>query len=184
MPAPAGQRRVILATNIAETSVTIPGITVVVDSGKAKTKIYNPDRHVSSLISAWTGRANLDQRAGRAGRERAGTYIALLSQNRVKALSAHSIVEMLRLDLQEVIMHIKSMRMGAVEEVLSEAIEPPNPGRVAAAVDQLRLIGAVDAKQNLTPLGLILMHLPCDTKLGKLVVYGALFKALTPALTM
>ena len=105
--APNGVQRIILATNIAETSVTIPGTTVVVDSGRAKLKIYDPSRHVSALVTSWAGSANLDQRAGRAGRERPGDYYAVFGSNRLKSLRAHQVVEMLRLDLSEVVMHVK-----------------------------------------------------------------------------
>ena len=106
-PAPDGVQRIILATNIAETSVTIPGTTVVVDSGRAKLKIYDPSRHVSALVTSWAGSANLDQRAGRAGRERPGDYYAVFGTRRLQTLRPHQVVEMLRLDLSEVVMHVK-----------------------------------------------------------------------------
>lgn len=105
--APDGHQRIILATNIAETSVTIPGTTVVIDSGRAKIKIYDPNRHVSALQVSWGGTATLDQRAGRAGREQPGDYYAVFGNKRLRTLRTHQTVEMLRLDLQEVVMHVK-----------------------------------------------------------------------------
>lgn len=178
-PAAEGLRRIILATNIAETSVTIPNTTVVVDTGRVKMKVYEPERHISGLITAWSGRANLDQRAGRAGRDRAGTYYGLYSIARLETLEQAQSVEMVRLDLQEVIMHVKALNLGAVEEVLGGCIEPPDPSRVKASLARLRSLGALDSKQNLMPLGRLLLELPCDANLGKLIIFGVLFKCLS-----
>lgn len=98
-PPSPGVRRVILSTNIAETSVTIPDVVYVVDTGKIKEKRFDPTRHLSSLVTAWVGTSNLNQRAGRAGRHRPGEYYGLLSQRRYDALHTHSTVEMKRTDL-------------------------------------------------------------------------------------
>lgn len=106
-PAPPGQRRIILATNIAETSVTIPDVVYVVDTGRVKEKRYDSARHLSSLVSAWVGTSNLNQRAGRAGRHREGEYYAILSKSRLQAMDQYSMVEMKRSDLSNVVMHIK-----------------------------------------------------------------------------
>ena len=106
-PPPKGVRRIILATNIAETSVTIPDVVYVVDTARVKEKQYDPDRHMSSLVTAWVGSSNLNQRAGRAGRHRPGEYYGLLSRQRQKSLRAHQLVEMKRSDLSNVVMHVK-----------------------------------------------------------------------------
>lgn len=106
-PPPKGVRRIILATNIAETSITIPDVVYVVDSARVKEKRYDPERHMSSLVSAWVGSSNLNQRAGRAGRHREGEYFGLLSENRYNALETHQTVEMMRSDLSNVVMHVK-----------------------------------------------------------------------------
>jgi small subunit ribosomal protein S24e len=106
-PPPKGVRRIILATNIAETSVTIPDVVYVVDTARVKEKRYDPERHMSSLVSAWVGSSNLNQRAGRAGRHREGEYYGLLSEMRLKSLDPHQLVEMKRSDLSNVVMHVK-----------------------------------------------------------------------------
>lgn len=98
-PPPPGVRRIILSTNIAETSVTIPDVVYVVDTGKIKEKRFDPARHLSALVTAWVGTSNLNQRAGRAGRHRPGEYYGLLSERRYDALHSHSTVEMKRTDL-------------------------------------------------------------------------------------
>jgi HrpA-like RNA helicase len=111
-PPPKGVRRIILATNIAETSVTIPDVVYVVDTGRVKEKRYDPERHMSSLVSAWVGSSNLNQRAGRAGRHREGEYFGLVSKNRLNGLDTHQLVEMKRSDLSNVVMHVKVCREG------------------------------------------------------------------------
>lgn len=100
---PVGVRRIILATNIAETSITIPNVVYVVDTGRVKEKRFDPERHLSSLVSAWVGTSNLNQRAGRAGRHRPGEYYGVLSKARYEKLSVHQTVEMMRVDLSNVV---------------------------------------------------------------------------------
>lgn len=183
-PAP-GVRRVILATNIAETSVTIPDVVYVVDTAKVKENRYDPDRHMSSLVSAWVGSSNLNQRAGRAGRHRSGEYYGILSREHADRLDPYQTVEMKRVDLSNVVMHVKALNLGhSVEEVLAAAIEPPDSGRVRAAMHSLKMVGALDSEQNLTSLGRVLLQLPVDVQLGRLVLYGSFFKSLDNALTL
>ncbi|KIR52870.1 nuclear DNA helicase II [Cryptococcus gattii Ru294] len=181
---PPGVRRIILATNIAETSVTIPDVVYVVDTGRVKEKRYDPERHMSSLVSAWVGSSNLNQRAGRAGRHREGEYYGLVSQRRLDSLEAHQMVEMKRSDLSNVVMHVKALNLGEVQEVLAATIEPPEPSRIVAAMEVLRMLGALDARQNLTSLGRVLLQLPVDANVGKLCLYGAFFRCLDAALTL
>lgn len=102
-PPREGVRRIILATNIAETSITIPDVVYVVDTGRVKEKRYDPERHLSSLVSAWVGTSNLNQRAGRAGRHRPGEYYGILSKSRYSKLNVHQMVEMKRVDLSNVV---------------------------------------------------------------------------------
>jgi small subunit ribosomal protein S24e len=185
-PPPPGIRRIILSTNIAETSVTIPDVVYVVDSAKVKEQRYDPTRHMSSLVSAWVGSSNLKQRAGRAGRHRPGEYIGILGRRRVESLHPYQVVEMKRVDLTNVVMHVKALDFPgmAVEEVLAAAIEPPAPDRIKAAMSDLQMVGAIDEKQNLTPLGRVLLQLPVDVQVGRLVLYGSFFRCLDQALTL
>lgn len=183
-PPPPGVRRVILATNIAETSVTIPDVVYVVDAGRVKEKRYDPERHMSSLVSAWVGASNLGQRAGRAGRHRSGEYYGILSKRRVASLEPNQMVEMKRSDLSDVVMHVKALNLGEVEEVLGAAIEPPEPSRIVAALETLHMLGALDVNKNLTSLGRVLLQLPTDAAIGKLCLYGSFFRCLDSALTL
>ncbi|KAH7911206.1 hypothetical protein BJ138DRAFT_1086089 [Hygrophoropsis aurantiaca] len=179
-------RRIILATNIAETSITIPDVVFVVDAAKVKEQRYDPDRHMSSLVSAWVGSSNLNQRAGRAGRHRSGEYFGILSKQRANELHPHQTVEMKRVDLSNVVMHVKALSFPGmeVEEVLSAAIEPPAADRVAAAMKDLQMVGALDHSKNLTSLGRVLLQLPVDVQMGRLVLYGSFFRCLDQALTL
>ncbi|KAG8219813.1 hypothetical protein J3R82DRAFT_786 [Butyriboletus roseoflavus] len=185
-PPPNGVRRVILATNIAETSVTIPDVVYVIDTAKIKELRFDPDRHISSLVSAWVGSSNLNQRVGRAGRHRPGEYFGLLSNTRAANLHPHQTVEMKRVDLSNVVMHVKAMSLPGMqaEEVLAATIEPPAADRVAAAMKALQMVGALDHQKNLTSLGRVLLQLPVDVQMGRLVLYGVFFRCLDKALTL
>ncbi|KAH9937690.1 P-loop containing nucleoside triphosphate hydrolase protein [Fomitopsis serialis] len=185
-PPPEGVRRIILATNIAETSVTIPDVVYVVDTARVKEQRYDPERHISSLVSAWVGSSNLNQRAGRAGRHRPGEYYGILTRRFSDALHPHQTVEMKRVDLSNVVMHIKALNFPGmtVEEVLAETIEPPASDRVVAAMKALEMVGALDQQHNLTSLGRVLLQIPVDVQMGRLVLYGSFFRCLDQALTL
>lgn len=185
-PPPQGVRRVILATNIAETSITIPDVVYVIDTGKIKEQRYDPDKHMSSLVSAWVGSSNLNQRAGRAGRHRSGEYYGIIGKDHAESLHPHQTVEMKRVDLSNVVMHVKALNIPAmtVEDVLGAAIEPPEPARVESAMKSLQMVGALDSNKNLTSLGRVLLQLPVDAQVGRLVLYGSFFRCLDPALTL
>ncbi|KAG6842205.1 hypothetical protein C0991_000175 [Blastosporella zonata] len=185
-PPRQGVRRIILATNIAETSVTIPDVVYVVDTAKVKEQRYDPDRHMSSLVSAWVGSSNLNQRAGRAGRHRPGEYFGILGRAHSQTLSPYQTVEMKRVDLSNVVMHVKALNFPgmAVEEVLAATIEAPLPERVSAAMKDLQMVGALDADNNLTSLGRVLLQLPVEAQMGRLVLYGSFFRCLDQALTL
>jgi small subunit ribosomal protein S24e len=181
-----GVRRIILATNIAETSVTIPDVVYVIDTGRIKEKRYDPDRHMSSIVSAWVGSSNLNQRAGRAGRHRSGEYFGILGQKRADELQPYQTVEMKRVDLSNVVMHVKALDFPGmtVEEVLAATIEPPAAERVQAAMRDLQMVGALDDKKNLTSLGRVLLQLPVEVQMGRLVLFGSFFRCLDQALTL
>lgn len=185
-PPPPGVRRVILSTNIAETSVTIPDVVYVVDTARIKEQRYDPSRHISNLVSAWVGSSNLNQRAGRAGRHRPGEYFGILSRKHAEELHPHQTVEMKRVDLENVVMHVKALNFPGmtIEEVLAAAIEPPAPERIEAAIQSLHMVGALDMNNNLTSLGSVLLQLPVDPRLGRLVLFGSFFRCLDAAITL
>lgn len=185
-PPAAGIRRIVLSTNIAETSVTIPDVVYVVDSAKCKEKRYDPERRLSQLVSAWTGTSNVLQRAGRAGRHRPGEYYGIVSQARFAAMDIHQTVEMLRTDLANTCMHITGLQLPnlSVEDVLSATIQPPERARVHAAMTSLTMVGAIDRDEKLTSLGRVLLQLPVEAAIGKLCLLGSFFRCLEQTLTL
>ncbi|KAH0559922.1 hypothetical protein GP486_003561, partial [Trichoglossum hirsutum] len=151
---PPGCRKVILATNIAETSITIPEVQFVVDCGKLREKRYDQLRRITKLQCTWISKSNAKQRAGRAGRVQDGNYYALYSKKRYDSLRMIGLPEMLRSDLQEICLDIKSHGFkSSIREVLAEAIESPAPNAVDASVAELQKLDVLTDDEKLTPLG-------------------------------
>ena len=182
---PQGCRKVILSTNIAETSVTIPDVQYVVDTGKLREKQYDQLRRITKLQCTWVSKSNSRQRAGRAGRVQNGNYYALFSRARNNSLRAIGLPEMLRSDLQEICLDIKAQAFKSpIREFLSEAIEAPSPAAVDASVTNLQALDALTDDEKITPLGRLLASLPVHPSLGKMIVLGVLFRCLDPMLIL
>lgn len=179
-----GQRKIILATNIAETSVTIPDVVYVVDSSKQREIQYGKSRRITSLVSAWTAKSNAQQRAGRAGRVQHGHYYTMASKARYESFEVSPKPEILRTDLQSLCLQIKSIGVKDIWEFLRRAIEPPGQSAVETSIDELQTLSALDEDENLTPLGRYLSALPLAPAIGKMVVLAAIFKCLDPILIL
>ncbi|CAG8546521.1 29213_t:CDS:2, partial [Racocetra persica] len=181
----SNMRKIILATNIAETSITIQDVVYVVDSGKVKEKRYDQSKRMTNLITTWISQSNSRQRSGRAGRVRKGEYYVMMTRARYQILEGYSTPEMLRSDLQEICLHIKALGLPAtIGDVLSQAIQPPDQASVFAALENLKSLQALDYNENLTSLGKVLATLPMEPGLGKMVLLGAIFQCLDPILTI
>ena len=156
-----GTRKIVVATNVAETSVTIEDIVVVIDSGRVKERQWDPRRGMASLEEGWVSRAAAKQRAGRAGRVRAGTCYALFTSHRsTGAMRPFQVPEMHRAPLTEVVLQIASLDLhNDAAAVLGNAPEPPKDEAIAAAKKTLTEIGAFDDASRLTALGLSLIHI-------------------------
>ncbi|RPB20759.1 P-loop containing nucleoside triphosphate hydrolase protein [Terfezia boudieri ATCC MYA-4762] len=182
---PRGCRKIIFSTNIAETSVTIPDVQYVVDTGKMREKQYEQQRRITQLVCTWVSKSNSKQRAGRAGRVQNGNYYALFTNKRLESMRAAGLPEMLRSDLQEICLDIKAQGFtDPVAQFLSEAIEPPTPAAVEASMQQLRMLQALDEAERLTPLGRVLATLPVEPALGKMILLGVIFRCLDPMLIL
>ncbi|KAK0922223.1 hypothetical protein LTR91_004897 [Friedmanniomyces endolithicus] len=182
---PQGMRKIVLATNIAETGITIPDITCVVDTGKHREMRFDEKRQLSRLIMSFIARANAKQRRGRAGRVQEGICFHLVTKHRHDELMAESQTpEMLRLSLQELCMRVKICRLGDIETALSKALDPPSSRNIRRAIDALVDVEALTVSEELTPLGLQLAKLPLDAQLGKLVLLGSIFGCLDFTLTV
>ncbi|XP_030760965.1 putative ATP-dependent RNA helicase DHX57 isoform X2 [Sitophilus oryzae] len=183
-----GQRKIVLSTNLAETSVTIDDCVFVVDTGKMKEKHFDSNRNMESLDTVWVTQANALQRKGRAGRVMPGVGIHLYTRHRFKHHFLNQPVpEILRIPLEQLILNIKvlpSFEGRDIFSVLSSFIEQPNVESITSAIKRLQSAGAIDKNEILTALGHHLAALPVDVRIGKLILYGAIFGCVDAALTM
>lgn len=182
---PAGVRKIVIATNIAETGITIPDITAVIDTGKEKIMRFDQRRQFSKLVESYISRANAKQRRGRAGRVQNGICFHLFTRYRHDALlPEQQTPEMLRLSLHDLVLQAKICGLGDVEQTLSEALDPPSNKNIRRAIEALKDVKALTNHESLTSLGQQLAKLPLDVFLGKLIIYGAFFKCLDAAVTI
>ncbi|KAM0916755.1 hypothetical protein ACQ4PT_010076 [Festuca glaucescens] len=182
---PENIRKVILATDIAETSITIDDVVYVVDTGKHKENRYNPQKKMSSIVEDWISRANAKQRRGRAGRVRPGLCFCLYTHHRFeKLMRPFQVPEMLRMPLTELCLQIKSLHLGDIKSFLLKAVEPPKEEAISSAIDLLYKVGAFEGHEDLSPLGYHLAKLPVDVLIGKMMLYGAIFGCLSPVLSV
>ncbi|KAG8623728.1 hypothetical protein KVT40_008704 [Elsinoe batatas] len=181
---PKGMRKIVLATNIAETGITIPDVTCVVDTGKHKEMRFDERRQLSRLIQSFISRANAKQRRGRAGRVQEGICFHLFTRYRHdKIIAEQQTPEMLRLSLQDLVMRVKICKLGDIETALSQALDPPSIKNIRRAIDALVEVGALTASEELTPLGQQIAKLPLDAQLGKLILLGAIYSCADFTLT-
>ncbi|EFJ42064.1 hypothetical protein VOLCADRAFT_119557, partial [Volvox carteri f. nagariensis] len=168
---PSGCTKVVLCTNVAETSITIDDVTVVVDVGRVKEMSHDPERGISRLQEGWVSKAAAQQRRGRAGRVRPGSCFRLFSsQQWTHNMPNHTQPEMIRSPLESVCMLVKGMTTASAV--------------AAAAAALLRTIGAFDGDEALTSLGRHLNKMPMDPRVGKALVYGCMLGCLDPVLTV
>ncbi|XP_033019587.1 ATP-dependent RNA helicase DHX29 isoform X1 [Lacerta agilis] len=182
---PFGVRKIVLATNIAETGITIPDVVFVIDAGRTKENRYHESSQMSSLEETFVSKASALQRQGRAGRVRDGFCFRMYTRDRFESFADYSVPEILRVPLEELCLHIMKCNLGSPEEFLSKALDPPQPQVVGNAMNVLRKIGACELSEpKLTPLGQHLAALPVNVKIGKMLIFGAIFGCLEPVATL
>ncbi|MDX5373597.1 MAG: ATP-dependent helicase HrpB [Pseudomonadaceae bacterium] len=168
-PAPAGTRKVVLATNIAETSLTIDGVRVVVDAGLARVPRFDPASGMTRLDTQRISRASATQRAGRAGRLEPGVCYRLWSQGQHEQLAAHGAAEILQADLAGLALQLA--RWGVQPGELAWLDAPPGAA-FAQGRDLLARLGALDARGALTPHGQAMAELPAHPRIAHLLLRG------------
>lgn len=181
---PLNMRKIVIATNIAESSITIDDVVYVIDCGKAKETSYDALNKLACLLPSWISKASAHQRRGRAGRVQPGVCYRLYPKMIHDAMPQYQLPEILRTPLQELCLHIKSLKLGAIGLFLGKALQPPDPLSVQNAVELLKTIGALDDTEELTPLGRHLCTLPLEPNIGKMLLMGSIFQCLNPALTI
>ncbi|RDB29553.1 putative helicase C15C4.05 [Hypsizygus marmoreus] len=185
---PRGMRKIVIATNIAETGITIPDITCVIDSGKHREMRFDEKRQISRLVETFIAKSNAAQRRGRAGRVQCGLCFHLFTKLRHdNQMADHPLPEMMRLSLSDLALRIKILKVklgSTIEDVLSRALDPPASINVQHAVSMLVEVRALTPSEEITPMGRLLSKLPTDVHLGKFLLTATLFRCLDPALTI
>lgn len=182
---PPGCRKIILSTGIAETSITIDDVVYVVDLGKVRVNSYSPDCRISMLKCQWASISNIRQRMGRAGRTKPGMYFSFLSTQRSDTLPFNIPPEMLRVDLQQVALLIKSLKLARyVKDVFALAPSPPSTSSIDKVLEQLVILGALDRDEQMTPLGSITCRLAIDPWIAKMAIFGTIFSCMDSVITI
>jgi len=180
-----GRRKIIVSTNLAETSITVEDVVYVVDPGLSRGKTYSAHTNIASLETFLVSRSNVQQRRGRSGRCRPGKFYKLYTEYEfVKEMRDHEEPEMQRTPVEELCLMVKTLDLGglSIREILSLAINPPEPKAVENGIQLLTDLGALKpvaggAAEELTPLGERLAQIPVHPAIGKCLLMGSLFSA-------
>lgn len=173
-PAPQGTRKVVISTNIAETSVTISGIKYVIDSGMVKARSFHPSTGLEMLKVQRISREQADQRTGRAGRESEGTCFRLYTRSQFELMKKTTIPEIQKCNLNSVALQLLAL---GIHMKNFDFLDKPPQDCVDAAFEQLKLLGAIDdvGSINLTSFGKKLAKFPLDPRFGKVLLMGGKF---------
>lgn len=181
-PTPPGSRKVVLATNIAETSLTIDGIIYVIDAGLAKENVFNPSTGTSSLQTTPISRAAAEQRAGRAGRTQPGKCFRLYTKhNYYTELQEEATPEIQRSDMTSTVLFL--MTIGITDLYSFDFLDAPSPDALMKAMELLYMIGALNSSGQVTRLGRQMVEVPSDVRLSAAIIaagkYGCVQEVLT-----
>jgi ATP-dependent RNA helicase DHX36 len=187
-PPPPVRRKVVIATNIAESSITIDDVVYVIDTGKHKEKTYDAENNIGCLLPTWVSRTSAHQRRGRAGQVQPGHCFHLFP---LKAkLAEYQFPEILRTPLEQLCLQVRALELaptgtGGIECFLQRALSPPSARTLANALHVLHQTGALHRRtEALTALGRQLAALPVDPRIGKALIHGCLLGCIEPVLTI
>lgn len=167
---PQGHRKIILATNVAETSLTIPGIRYVVDSGYARISRYSNNSQVQKLQTEWISKANVKQRRGRCGRVEAGVCIHLYTKEIYDEMPEFADPEIRRTSLAGVVLQMKKLKLKELGEF--PLIDQPNKKMIQLAYQNLFAMGAINTDRNLTSMGEKILAYPLDPHIARMIIEG------------
>lgn len=165
---PAGKKKVIISTNIAETSVTISDITTVIDSGLCKLNFYNPRNFTSSLIESSVSKASCNQRKGRAGRTHEGCCYRLYKRMDFETRPEYTTEEIYRTDLSEVV--LRMAELGITDFYNFDFIASPGKEGIIGAVDTLNMLGALDSDNCLSEIGKMMVRFPLEPRISRIII--------------
>ncbi|KAI5961590.1 ucp12 [Candida pseudojiufengensis] len=174
---PSGLRKIVVSTNIAETSITIPDCVVVIDSGRSKSMYFDNQLNSTKLIEEWCSKAEIKQRRGRSGRVTKGICYHLYTTEIENSMLLEPIPEIKRIRLENLYLIVKSMGINNVESFIKSGLDSPDSTSLEIAKQHLINIGALN-DESLTNLGKYLSFLPTDTNTGKLLILGCIFGCL------
>ncbi|KAK9891227.1 hypothetical protein WA026_013542 [Henosepilachna vigintioctopunctata] len=178
---PPGVRKIILSTNISETSVTIGDVVYVVDTGIHKETTFDVDKGITCIGNHWVSQSSVEQRKGRAGRVKAGESYHLYPKSKMDSLPKYSLPEILRVSLTKVVLDSKAYcKDSDALEFFSKLPSPPGRENVKLAIDELRDLELIDDEEKLTPLGEVLVDFQLEPKLSKTLVNSVVYKCVTP----
>jgi len=195
-PVPTGCRRIVLATNIAETSITLPQVRFVIDTGLSRQSSFDQATQAGSFGTRWISKAEVAQRRGRAGRTQPGTYIAAFAQGQYDLMTDKPIPELLRSNLDQIVLRTQvgkafGMSHGAEGvtdaqpgQILTLAPSAPQADDITAAAEQLRSLHALAADGSPTPMGKIMSQFPTTPAGSKAILLGLVFRCLDPVIFM
>ncbi|GJJ13213.1 hypothetical protein Clacol_007464 [Clathrus columnatus] len=179
------KRKIIISTNVAETSITIDDVVYVIDTGKVKEISYDIDSGLSQLAERWISKAAARQRRGRAGRTQPGECYKLYTRQQHEDWDNFPVPEILRTPLESLLLSAKAMRGNEdVRAFLGKAVDPPPMATIEKTWVVLQELGAINEHNNITALGRLLTLLPVDLRLGKMLVLSIIFNCLEPILTL
>ncbi|XP_074599878.1 tudor domain containing 9 protein spindle E [Brevipalpus obovatus] len=188
------ERKIILSTNIAESSITVPDCEYVVDFCLTKTMVCDPETNYPTLKMQWASQANCDQRAGRTGRTCTGRVYRMVPEKFYHELDKSSLPELLCTPLENSVLKVKRLDMGPPKKLLAQCIDPPNISDIKRAILRLKRVGALSLKMNdgrydeedgnLTFLGTLISQLPLDVQLARFIVIGHVLDCLDDCITI
>lgn len=165
-------RKIVVATNVAETSLTVDGVVFVVDSGQAKQRQFNPRNRVETLKKTTISKASAQQRAGRAGRTRPGKCYRLYTRAKYEAMPENATPEIMRFNLGSIVLQLK--KYGFDDLGRFDFMDMPDPATIKRAEELLTNLGAVDDNGKLTTVGEIMSEFPLEPQLAKIIIAGCL----------